>query len=73
MLGCGHRLVAERPEHVDPDQPDYPVAEPARGVDDGVTAHRVANQHETLRADVVDHGENIVAERREVPFVAAEP
>ena len=42
-------------------------------MDDGVTAHRVANEREPLRADVVDHGENIVAERREVPFVAAEP
>jgi hypothetical protein len=31
------------------------------------------NEREPLRADVVDHGENIVAERREVPFVAAEP
>jgi hypothetical protein len=56
-----------------PDQPDHPGSEPARRVDDGVTAHRVANEREPLRFDVIDPCENIVAERREVPFVAADP
>ena len=42
-------------------------------MDDGVTAHRVPDERDLLRADLVDHGDDIVTERREVPIGAAEP
>jgi hypothetical protein len=42
-------------------------------MDDGVTAHRVTDERDLLRADLVDHGDDIVTERREIPVVAAEP
>jgi hypothetical protein len=53
--------------------PHHPIAEPARSVDDGFTAHRAADEREPRHADVVDHGENILAERREAPVVATRP
>ena len=63
----------ERPEHVNPHQPGHPVTEPPRGVDDGGTAHRVAHERDAARADLVDHGDDIVTKRREVPVGASEP
>ena len=33
-------------------------------MDDGVTAHRVANECDLLRANLVDNGDDIVTERR---------
>jgi len=42
-------------------------------VDDGVTTHRVANECDLLRTNLLDHRQDIVTERREIPIGAAEP
>ena len=73
LFRCRLRFVAERPEHIDPYQSGYSVTELSRGVDDGVTTHRVANERDLLRANFLDHGDDIVTERREIPIGAAEP
>ena len=53
--------------------PTTPVTEPSRGVDDGVTAHRVPDESDPVCAHLVDDRDDIVTERREIPIYAAQP
>ena len=42
-------------------------------MDHGVTAHRVANECDLVRANLIDDRDDIVTERREGPIGTAEP
>jgi hypothetical protein len=42
-------------------------------MDDRVTAHRVTDERHPARTNLVDHGDDIVTERRKIPVVAAKP
>ncbi len=52
---------------VDPDEAGDAFAEPERGLDDDVATHRMADEHHVRQAEVIDHGDDVLAERRHGP------
>ena len=62
--------MAERAERVDPHEPANAAAERAGGIHDGIAAHGVPDEGDVVGADLLDHGDDVVAEGREVPVAS---